>query len=126
MNVLGDSFGVGVVQHLSRKDLGCPSASPRNLNATNDNGVPLTTKPPDSTDTSEGSTPPHDTMEYGSASLPPPPSHGSTPQWSLSTQESAENPQVYMNSVEIHTGSADSSSPQKQQQGSADDEESAL
>lgn len=97
VNVLGDSFGVGIVQHYSRKQLskiplttGIPlvgnSSTVGEARLDPDSHVaPPTTEPLRSGEASPRS-------DYGTAS-PPPPSLPiiPTPQWSLSSYESSRN-----------------------------------
>lgn len=98
MNVLGDCFGVGIVQHFSRKDLDKANG-----------GVTPTNTQPASPETSTDSAPSiaesnqrlSPTADYGTSHFPPLPETPNTARWSNSTrsQESAGKPQVYMSGV---------------------------
>lgn len=99
VNVLGDCFGVGIVQYYSRKD----------LNKATNNGAPTTNPQPVSMESNTAS--PNDSLrrnssnDYGishSPPLPPLTLHTPpTPQWSISTWsvDSADKPHVFMSGI---------------------------
>ena len=93
VNVLGDSFGVGIVQHYSRKQLGNlskPATSPMHTppNGSMEAGLDSNHHLEDTPTHNHSRSPPR--PDYGTAS-PPPPSLPTiaTPEWSISSNESS-------------------------------------
>lgn len=81
VNVLGDTFGVGIVHHYTRKQLGpYPKPSLQRRSTSRDN------LDSSSSETNESLHNSMVTQDYGSSSPPPPTlPHIPTPQWSLSS-----------------------------------------